>query len=108
MFTLAKSYLSLQALLEGLAEPPGRLYAYFQPPEDQIMEYPCVRYSRTGDRSLNANNNEYGYSWEYQLILMTWDVDDPYLTMIRRLQYCSFERHYETAGLHHYVFNIFH
>lgn len=104
---MAGSQQSLQLLLEGLAEPPKRLYAYGQEPSSTNMKWPAVRYERDSDYVMNADDSEYGFLWRYQLILIDEDFDSEYLAKLRRLRYCSYERHYEVQGLHHYVFNLF-
>ena len=44
-----------------LQEIMGDNKVYFQPPENVIMEYPCIRYSRSNGNTRFADNTSYTF-----------------------------------------------
>ena len=52
---------------------------YFEPPENKLLEYPCIVYHRkTGDTRF-ANNKPYNFHVCYNMVLMDTDPDSEYL-----------------------------
>lgn len=98
------SRLELQDILE---EVLGSEYVYFQPPTTLQMEYPCIRYERSRINTRFANNNPYKIDKGYTLIAMYYDPDDDLPDRIKKLQKCSFSRHYTQDNLNHDVFEIY-
>ena len=85
----------------------GHNRAYFQPPEDVKMEYPCVKYERDRIMGTFADNIPYEHRTRYQLIYISRDVDDTMVQTLARLPRCSHERFYVANQLNHDVFTIF-
>lgn len=94
----------LQEILEGL---PSVAKAYFQPPENIKMTYPCIVYERDYESSLFANNALYRHLDRYQLTVIDQDSESPILPELRRLPYVSFVRHFTEDDLHHDIFNLY-
>lgn len=49
---------------------------YFQPPASMYMEYPCIRYRKTGRQMVKANNSFYRMLDRYEIVVITEDPDD--------------------------------
>ena len=64
--------LKLHELLEIV---PGVKKAYFQPPENTKMEYPCIRYYRGRPSLDKADDKTYRYTECYELIVIETDPD---------------------------------
>jgi len=94
--------LELHAILKTIVPK-----AYFQPPDNLSMTYPCIRYDIDDADTEFADNIPYRFTWRYQLILITEDPDDPAKEKLVSLPMCRYDRHYVAGELHHYVFNIF-
>lgn len=80
---------------------------YFEPPESIEMDYPAIKYNLARIKTDTANNSPYRISPGYEVTLMDWDLDSPYVAQLLALPYCSFDRHYAKDGLHHWTFTIF-
>lgn len=94
----------LQTVLEGLL---GSSNVYFQPPNDLIMSYPCIRYSRDNIRTVHANNLPYNQRTRYEVMVITRNPDDPVVGLVAALPECAFDRHYVVNNLNHDVFTLF-
>lgn len=81
--------------------------AYFDPPEDAKLEYPCVLYKRNTIKTFFANNLPFLRKKSYQLTVMDRDADSDIPDKVGALPMCSFDRHYAVDQLHHDVFTIF-
>lgn len=91
-----------------LKETPGIKKVYFQPPEDVIMEYSCIRYNREGARLAKADNLAYRFTQRYTLYVITQDPDcqvPKYL--VEHFQMCSIDRSYTADNLYHTVLTLF-
>lgn len=62
-------------LNELLEQVPTVKKAYFQPPENVKMEYPCIRYYRGRPSTDRADNVAYRYTQCYELIVIDPDPD---------------------------------
>ena len=97
--------IELQALLESLL-PEGKK-AYFQPPQNLVLEYPCIVYKRN-DRDIDhADNAPYNHRKRYQVIVIDRDPDSIIPEKVAALPTASFDRHYPADNLNHDVYNIF-
>ena len=77
--------------------------AYFQAPNNTLMEYDCIRYSRSKIDSAFADNQHYQLHDRYQLIVIYKNPDSNLPYKIAALPMCSHERHYTADNLHHDV-----
>lgn len=64
--------LKLQKLLE---EIPCVKRVYFQPPAEERMIYPCIRYYRGRPRIARADNSAYQFTQCYELIVIDPNPD---------------------------------
>lgn len=96
-------------LNEALCEILGSRNVYFQPPENTIMQYPCIRYSRYDIQHDHADNQVYLHNPAYQIIVIDPDADHSEMLVekISKLPMCSYDRHYEAKNLYHDVFTIY-
>lgn len=81
---------------------------YFQPPEGQMLNYPCLIYSRGNPLRRHADNKVYNHLQSYDLLLIVEGADDLDLyETISGIQYCSPGKPYSSDGLYHYPFTIY-
>lgn len=96
--------LLLQALLNGI---PGVTKAYFQPPADISMEYPCIVYQRDSAVTKFADNRPYSHKKRYQVTVIDRDPDSSIPDAVAELPLCIFSRHFTADQLHHDVYNLY-
>lgn len=98
------SRLDLQTELERIL---GSRNVYFQPPSSVRMQYPAIVYSRKDVDGRFANDKVYRKLPCYEMILIDKNPDSALVDKLLDLQYCSFDRHYESDNLNHDVFTIY-
>lgn len=98
------SRLDLQTELERIL---GSRNVYFQPPSSVRMQYPAIVYSRKDVDGRFANDKVYRKLPCYEMILIDKNPDSTFVDKLLDLQYCSFDRHYESDNLNHDVFTIY-
>lgn len=95
-------------LHEELCSILGSRNVYFQPPETLEMDYPCIRYSRSGIDRKHANDGGYISTNRYELTVIDYDPDsdipDKILTHFPR---CRFDRAYIADNLNHFVLTLY-
>jgi len=94
---------SLQTLLESITDN-----VYFQPPTDEKMEYPCIRYELDTEITKYADNVPYNIHERYKVTIIDRNPDSAIPGKVRSLPMSSFDRFYRAAGLNHFVYNLFH
>lgn len=94
----------LQTILTDLI---GNSNVYFQPPGEEAMEYPCIRYAFEGYHVIHADNKKYKKCKRYGLTVIDFDPDSELPDKVLELPYCSFNRAYVYKGLHHFVFTLY-
>ena len=80
--------------------------AYFQPPSNVSMGYPCIVYELDRIGKKRADNGVYLKTRRYQVKLITKNPDDPMVDALASMVHSEFERHYTIDTLNHFVFNI--
>lgn len=95
------------ALHQVLVALLGSEHVYFQPPENVLMEYPCIRYRLDDDNVKHANNALYLRKKRYQATYIDRAPDETVPDKLALLPLCAFDRFYTAANLNHYVYNIF-
>lgn len=80
---------------------------YYQAPESQKMEYPCIRYSVNEIKSKKADNINYTNTKGYTVIVISKKPDNPVIDKILEMPMSSFDRHYVSDNLNHDVIKIF-
>lgn len=97
--------LELQNKLEELL---GSRNVYYQPPERNVMQYPCIKFSKSKIRSRFANDATYSLLRCYELIVIDPKPDNPVIDrLLTELPYCSFDRHYKADNLNHDVLTLY-
>lgn len=94
----------LQVLLEKIM---GSENVHFQPPATEKMNYPAIVYSLSNIRNTFANNLSYKRARAYQLTLIDKNPDNEFVDKILSLPMCSFDRHFKSDNLNHYVFTLY-
>jgi hypothetical protein len=101
---MSGSRLALQALLAALV-PEGK--AYFQPPANVEMQYPCITYQRDSARTVFADNAPYRHTKRYQVTVIDRTPDSEIPDKVARLPLCVFQRFFTADNLHHDVFDLY-
>jgi len=81
--------------------------AYFQPPETELMEYPCIRYKRDTIDVKHADNETYLGKTRYQATVIDEDPDSLIVMEVLELPLCRHVQNYAADGLNHDVFEIY-
>ena len=99
------SRLDLQSEFEDFL---GSRNVYYQPPKDQLMKYPAIRYARNGSALSHANNRVYSNVPRYDGVIIDLNSDSalPDL-MLDRFPMCTFGKAYTVNNLHHFPFTIY-
>lgn len=96
--------LELHSILKAI---PGIVDAYFQPPADMKMQYPCVVYQIDNARTEFAGNMPYMYKKRYQVTVINRDPDSVIPDIVAMLESALFDRHFTANNLHHSVFTLY-
>lgn len=102
--SMKRTRLTLQTKLENLL---GSKHVYYQPPENLKMEYPAIRYSKSDEEDIYANNIKYLSMSVYDLVVIDKKPDNPVIKKLLELPYSEFDRHYVADGLNHDIIRIF-
>lgn len=94
-------------LRDALRAILGSKQVYFQPPESQKLEYPCIIYELNDYNLIKADNGNHHISDSYSITLITKQPDETIGRAILDLPMCSFNRPFINDGLYHYVFTIY-
>lgn len=98
------SRLDLQSKLEGLL---GSRNVYYNPPENLVMKYPCIRYSKQRIDTRYANDKKYSKTNCYELMVITKQADPEVVDGILELPYSSLGTPYKAENLHHYPITLY-
>lgn len=90
-----------------LSDILGSTNVYYQPPNNTIMKYPAIVYSRSDIVNDHADNNVYIQSLEYELTVIDRNPDSEIVKKVAMLPLCSFDRHYTANNFNHDVFTIY-
>lgn len=95
-------------LHEELCEILWTRKVYFRPPASVSMEYPCIKYSRSGMDQKHANNQTYKNTNRYEIIVIDEDPDSEIPDRIlEHFPMCSFDREYTADNLNHFVLTLY-
>jgi hypothetical protein len=81
--------------------------AYFQPPNNISLNYPCILYQRAGSSSDHADNELYRHAKQYQVTVIDRNPDSELPDQVEGLPLCSFDRFFAADNLNHWVLNLF-
>lgn len=85
----------------------GTENVYYQPPEGFRMKYPCIVYEQSSKDTMYADNKRYIHRNRYSITIIDRDPDSDIRDRIEELNYCSFDRHFNSDNLHHFVYTIY-
>ena len=72
-----------------------------------MIEYPAIVYSLNNIRVKNADNLKYTITDAYKITLITFDPDNEYVKKILEIPMCTFDTHFCSDNLNHYVFELY-
>lgn len=82
--------------------------AYYQPPANVNLVYPCVIYNQNAGDIKKANNKLYKYTRKYEVtFIFKSSNDDITLTMLDTFKYCTEGPMFITDNLYHYTFELY-
>ena len=100
--------LELDALLRKvMKDVSGVENVYFQPPENLLLKYPAIVYSRSDIRNRPADDMVYLQFTFYDLTVIDKNPDSLLVYAVASLPRCKFGRHYKSDNLNHDTFTIF-
>lgn len=100
--------LELDALLcKVMKDVSGVENVYFQPPENLLLKYPAIVYSRSDIRNRPADDMVYSQFTFYDLTVIDKNPDSLLVYAVASLPRCKFGRHYKSDNLNHDTFMIF-
>lgn len=94
----------LQSKLEELL---GSENVYYQSPPSTGMKYPAILYSKAKINHTLANNKKYSFNARYDLIVIDRRPDNPVISKLLELDYCSYDRQYKSDNLYHDSLTIY-
>lgn len=81
---------------------------YFQPPENIKMNYPAIVYEMSSIKTNHADGGVYLFNKCYDITLIHNNPDNDIVDRIlMEIPHSSFNRHFKSDGLNHYVFRVF-
>lgn len=80
---------------------------YFQPKQNDKLEYPCIVYRRDYRETKFANNEPYNSAKRYAVTVIDRDPDSDIAEQVAGLPLSSFDRFYPADGLNHDVYQVF-
>lgn len=99
---MTRSRVELHEILCGIC---GNVY--YQTPETTKMVYPCIRYSRSRIQNRRADNDVYGQTCVYEVIVIDKNPDSQIVAAVSVLPHCRHDRHYVSDNLNHDVFTLY-
>lgn len=94
----------IQVRLEAI---PGVMEAYFQPPSNVQMVYPCIVYELDDMDTQYADNRPYTVDSRYQVTAMDLNPLSEIPKALSLLPTARFNRFFVVDNLNHFVFSIF-
>ena len=98
------SRLDLQSKLEELL---GSNEVYYKPPKNTMMSYPAIRYNLKDIVLKRADDSSYTKRNRYEVIAIDKKPDNPVISKLLDLPYCSYDRQYIADNLYHDVLILY-
>lgn len=95
---------NLQDTLENIL---GSENVYFQPPESLKLSYPAIVYELARFDTRFANDAMYKLMDCYTVTLIDKNPKSEFIKKLLTLPYCSFDRHFKSDNLNHYVYTLY-
>lgn len=98
----------LKHVTDGLGTAEQRVKdAYFQPKENQALEYPCIVYTWDDTYVSHADNLAYLTKRRYSVIVIDRKPDSLTADQVEQLPLTEFDRRYVSDGLNHTAFFLY-
>lgn len=82
--------------------------AYYSPPENIKMEYPCIVYKKELNPLDTANDGRYFNYNKYQLMIMDRRLDNPIIDdILDKFNTSMYVNEYWTDGIHHTIIELY-
>lgn len=94
-------------LHELLCSVLGTRNVYYQPPQNVMLQYPCIIYTLDNISVKNADNSMYKKDKRYSVTVIDKNPDSELPDKILELSLCQFDRRYVADNLYHTVFSIY-
>lgn len=95
-------------LHEELCTILGTRNVYFQPPENFLMSFPCIRYSLDDIYTERADNLNYRAIRKYKVILIHDDPDNDIVDKLVNFKDCKMVTSpYISDSRYHYVYSLY-
>ena len=98
------SRLDLQSKLEELLNSNE---VYYKPPKNTMMSYPAIRDSFKDIVLNRADDLSYTKRNRYEVIVIDKKPDNPVISKLLDLPYCSYDRQYIADNLYHDVLTLY-
>ena len=98
------SRLDLQSKFEELLNSNE---VYYKPPKNTMMSYPAIRYNLEDIDSKHADDLLYTKRNRYEVIVIDKKPDNPVISKLLDLPYCSYDRRYVADNLYHDVLTLY-
>lgn len=96
--------IDLQKMLEELIDTKQ---VYFEPPESIKLSYPCIIYGLSNEDVRFADDVKYLKKKAYDLTVISRNPDDELFDKVSDIQYCIFDRRFDTSNLTHTVYRLY-
>ena len=98
------SRLDLQSKLEKLLDSNE---VYYKPPKNIMMRYPAILYNLKDIVLNHADDSSYTKRNRYEVIVIDKKPDNPVISKLLDLPYCSYDRQYIADNLYHDVLILY-
>ena len=85
----------------------AKKHVYFQPPENVLLNYPCIIYHVSNGDSIYADNIPYRSTTRYQVTIIDRDPDSEIRDRVAKLRMCTWDRSFRQKDLNHDIFNLY-
>ena len=85
----------------------GSDHAYYQPPPNLMLHYPCIVYDIDNVETTSADNINYLGHPFFRMTLIDYDPETGLFDKMMSLPKISFDRSYKSNNLNHWVFTIY-
>ena len=101
---MAQPRTELQEILEDFE---GVNEAWFQKPLNTKLVEPYIVYELDNEEVKRADNGIYAFWNRYTVTVVVRDPDSPIPGFVRALDHCRFSRKFISAGLYHFVYDLY-
>ena len=108
MSNLVEERLKLHTILTDIMKKySSDARVFFKPDSNVKLKYPCIIYTREGDRSQHADNIRYINHTSYRITVIDMDSDSEVVNdILNTLQSSRRSNEFVSDGLYHYIITI--